>query len=420
MLRSVKKIAVGGVLILACAVAQPNPVFSDTGYAADAYGAADHYPLPMPGHARTQKQFVGYYTHFDKVRLVDPITRAGAPSILKTSGRELTLNYPYGGQYRNLNDYLDRNPVTGLLIAHGDTILYEHYRYARKDSHRFMSQSMAKTIVGMLIGIAISEGAIRSIDDLADVYVPELAENPYGQTSIRDLLHMSSGVRFFEDDNPGDDRDKLGLALFDPRGRGAIDAVKQFDKREHAPGTHFSYASIETEVLGLVLSHATHMSVAQYASERIWKKMGMESDASWGRDATGQNITYCCVSATLRDWARLGLMLAYDGRWNGQQIVPRDWVLQATSVAAGDDFLAPGKANPIFGYGYQVWLLPGERRMFALQGMDGQRIIVDPSSKLVLVQTAVWTSDHDPGMREIYALWYALVAQYGNDGLAGE
>lgn len=413
MLRRAKEVAVGGVLILACTVAQPNPVFSDTGYAADNYGAEDHYPLPVPGHARTQKQFVGYYSHFDEVRPTDPIPKAGAPSILKTSARELTLNYPYGGQYRNLNDYLDRNPVTGLLIARGDTILYEHYRYARKDSDRFMSQSMAKTIVGMLIGIAISEGAIHSIDDLADIYVPELADNPYGRTSIRDLLHMSSGVHFFEDSNPGDDRDKLGLDLFNPHGPGAIEAVKQFDKRERAPGTHFSYASIETEVLGLVLSHATHMSVAQYASERIWKKMGMESDASWGRDATGQDITYCCVSATLRDWARLGMMLAYDGRWNGQQIVPRNWILQATSVAPRDGFLAPGKANPIFGYGYQVWLLPGERRMFALQGMDGQRIIVDPSSKLVLVQTAVWTSDHDPGMREIYALWYALVAQYG-------
>jgi hypothetical protein len=141
MLRSVRKVAVGGVLILTCAAAQPNPVFSDTGYAADAFGAAEHYPLPIPGHARTQKQFVGYYTHFDEVRPADPIARAGNPSIFKTSDRELALQYPYGGQYRNLNDYLDRNPVTGLLIARGDTILYEHYRYARKDSDRFMSQS---------------------------------------------------------------------------------------------------------------------------------------------------------------------------------------------------------------------------------------------------------------------------------------
>lgn len=412
MRQSVRVVA-GFVLALSCAVAQSDAVFSDTGYAADAYGAADHYPLPVPGQTRTQKQFIGYYSHFDEIHPSDLIAKAGAPSTLKTSEHELVLNYPYGGQYRSVTDYLDRNPVTGLLIARGDTILYEHYRYARKDTDRFMSQSMAKTIVGMLIGIAVSEGAIHSIDDLADKYVPQLADTAYGQTSIRDLLHMSSGVHFFEDSNAGDDRDKLGRDLFSPHGVGAIEAVKRFNQRDRAPGTHFSYASIETEVLGLVLSHATHESVAQYASERIWKKMGMESDASWGRDATGQDITYCCVSATLSDWARLGLMLAYDGKWNGQQIVPRDWVLQATSVVSPDSFLAPGKANSLFGYGYQVWILPGDHRMFALQGMDGQRIIVDPRSKLVLVQTAAWTSDHDPGMREVYAVWNALVAQFG-------
>lgn len=407
------KLVVAGVLTSFCAVAWAGPVFSDTGFAADAYGAAARYPLPERGHAKTKQQFVGYYSHFDAIYPVDSIAKAGTPSALKTADRELSLTYPYGGENRNLDDYLDRNPVTGLLIARDDTILYEHYRYARKDTDRLVSQSMAKTIVGLLIGIAVQEGAIRSINDLADVYVPELAGNPYGQTSIRDLLHMSSGVHFFENESPGDDRDKLGRALFAPNGAGAIEAIKRFDTRARAPGTHFSYASIETEVLGLVLSHATRESVARYASERIWQKMGMESDATWGRDPTGQDIAYCCVSATLRDWARLGLMLAHDGAWNGRQIVPRDWLLQATTVASTSSFLAPGVASPIFGYGYQVWILPGNRRMFTLQGMDGQRIIVDPRSKLVLVQTAVWTSDHDPGMREIYALWYALVAQYG-------
>jgi CubicO group peptidase (beta-lactamase class C family) len=104
--------------------------------------------------------------------------------------------------------------------------------------------------------------AFRSVNDLADAYVPELADNPYWQTSIRNLLHMSSGVHFFEDRNPGDDRDKLGHDLFDPSGSGAVDAIKRFDKRDHAPGTHFSYASVETEMLGLVLRYAKHMSVS--------------------------------------------------------------------------------------------------------------------------------------------------------------
>jgi CubicO group peptidase (beta-lactamase class C family) len=403
------------LMLAACtAHAQAGPVFSATGYAADAYGAQENYPLPTPGKTRTQKEFVGYYTHFTQIRPVDEIARgAGATSPLKRADNELPLDYPYDGHIRTIDSYLDRNPVTALLIARDDTILYEHYRYGRKDNDTFMSQSMAKTIVGMLVGIAVSEGAIRSIDDHADVYVPELANTAYGETSIRDLLHMSSGVAFHEDGMPGDDRDKLGRDLLNPKGVGAITAVKRFNERQREPGTRFNYASTETEVLGLVISHAAHMPVAQYASERIWQKMGMESNASWGKDPTGQDITYCCVSATLRDWTRLGLMMAHDGMWNGQQIVPRQWLLDATTVSSPTSFLAPGRATTLLGYGYQVWILPGDHRVFALLGMDGQRIVIDPRSKLVLVQTAVWTNDHDPDMLEVLALWNALVAQYG-------
>jgi CubicO group peptidase (beta-lactamase class C family) len=139
----------------------------------------------------------------------------------------------------------------------------------------------------------------------------------------------------------------------------------------------------------------------------------MESGASWGKDPTGQDIGCCCVSATLRDWTRLGLMMAHDGMWNAQQIVPRQWLLDATTVSSPTSFLARGHAKMFMGYGYQVWILPGNRRVFALAGMDGQRIIVVPRSRLVLVQTAVWTNDQDPGMLEILALSNALVEQYG-------
>lgn len=401
------------LLAISSAWAESGPVFSDTGYAADAYGAQEHYPLPEPGKMRTQKSFVGYYSHFDQIVPADDVAKDGSPSPLKRAPDEITISYPYNAHIQTPDSYLDRNPVTGLLIARDDTILYEHYRYGRRDTDRLMSQSMAKTIVGMLIGIALSEGTIHSLDDHADVYVPELAGNAYGETSIRDLLHMASGVAFHEDSNPGDDRSRLGRDLFWPKAVGAIAAVKRFNTRARAPGEHFSYASIETEVLGLVLSHATHMTVARYASERIWKKMGMESDASWAHDPTGEDVTYCCFSARLRDWARLGLMMANDGAWNGQQIVPRDWLLQSTTVVSSSSFLAPGHATPVLGYGNQVWILPGERRVFALLGMDGQRIFIDPRSKLVLVQTAIWTSDHDPDMQEVFALWNALLAQYG-------
>jgi CubicO group peptidase (beta-lactamase class C family) len=155
------------------------------------------------------------------------------------------------------------------------------------------------------------------------------------------------------------------------------------------------------------------MPLSHYLESRIWKPMGAEADASWAIDATDHEAAYCCISATLRDWARFALLLAHDGRWNGAQIVPRQWLLDATSVAASDEYLAPGRATRFYGYGYQVWIFPGPRRQFALLGLHGQAIFVDPKANLVLVHTAVRVKpSHDPQAAELRALWRALVARY--------
>ena len=242
---------------------------------------------------------------------------------------------------------MSRHPVTGLLIARGDTILFEHYQYARTDHDRLLSQSMAKTIVAMLVGIAVQEGAIRSIDQTAAEYVPALAGTEYGKTPIRALLHMASGVAFKEVyDAPGDNL-RLDQMLFGRSNPGPAQAVGVFNTREAAPDTRFHYAGVETEVLGLVLTAAVHMPVAEYLSTRVWQPMGAEAEADWGVDTTGQEVAYCCFNAVLRDWARLGLMLANDGAWNGRQIVPRQWLLDATTVQAA--FLRPGVPRRDFG-----------------------------------------------------------------------
>jgi CubicO group peptidase (beta-lactamase class C family) len=393
-----------------------GPKFSDTGPDANAYGAAQHYPMPEKGRRLgvvPQDQLVGFYSHFDLVRTLRPVPKADPVSVLRRAPVEILPVYGYDGRVKTIADYLHDHPVTGLLIARGDTILYEHYQYARTDRDRFMSQSMAKTVVGMLIGIALSEGAIKSLDDPVSAYVPELAGTEYGTTPIRALLQMSSGISYRETYQPDDDSTKLGLALFPADAPGAVAAVKQFNSRAAPPGTKFNYASADTEVLGLVLSRATHMTVADYLSARIWKKLGAEADAAWATDPQGQEIAFCCMVATLRDWARFALMLANDGQWNGQQIVPRQWVLDATSAAPGSR-LAPGVLSPILGYGYQTWISAGERRRFSLIGIQGQTILVDPVTKMVLVHTAVrLNAASGPANVEIAALWYAVLAQYG-------
>ncbi len=323
-------------------------------------------------------------------------------------------------------EYMARNPVTGLLIVRDDEILFEHYQYGRTDRDRLASQSMAKSLIGMLIGIAISEGAIASVEDRAAAYVPGLRGTEYGRTPIHDLLHMSSGVQFGEEADDERDLDRLAFDLMggypgvlakSQRGpwfasylgvaKGTVASIAQFNRRVAPPGARFAYASIEADVLGLVLRNAVGRSVSAYLQEKIWRPIGAEADASWLVDAQGFEVAHGFFNAVLRDYARLGRLLAQDGAWDGRQIIPAPWMRDATTPRAGDATLAPGKADRDFGYGYLLWLLPWGKRQFALFGAYGQRICVDPGSGLVMVQTSV------DQRSEIWRLWSALTTQFG-------
>jgi CubicO group peptidase (beta-lactamase class C family) len=391
-------------------VASAQPVFSNDGPDAAAYGAGAGYPRTLRGVRPAQRDMIGTFSGFDSIYPHRAITRPPVPSLLRRAPGGFDVQYRFRDATRSIPAYLDAHPVTGLLIARDDMILLEQYRYGRRDTDRFLSQSMAKTLTGLLVGIAVSEGAIRSIDEPAAAYVPGLAGLAYGQTSIRDLLHMASGVAFTETYDGTDDAARLSRALFPATSRGAEAALSQFNTREAPAGTRFHYAGAETEVLGLVVSHATGMPLSRYLESRIWQPMGAEADASWTVDGTGREVAYCCFNAVLRDWARIGLMLAHDGAWNGRQIVPRQWVMDATTVAA--PFLAPGTATRFNGYGYQLWLLPGPRRQFALLGIHGQAVYVDPATRVVMVHTAARLKPAgDPGIAETVALWRAVVAR---------
>jgi len=165
-----------------------------------------------------------------------------------------------------------------------------------------------------------------------------------------------------------------------------------------------------------VLARAIGRPVAEYLQQKIWQPIGAEADATWVVDNSGQEATYCCLNAVLRDYARLGLLLAHDGHWRGRQIIPAAWVLDATTVHLNQPHLWPGTATPNEGCGYQTWILPGERRTFVLRGGNGQRIYVDPRSKLVMVNTAVSKPGLDLfSLQEMGALWTALVRQLGGD-----
>ena len=296
------------------------------------------------------------------------------------ASRSFAIAFP--GCDLTLEDYLNRRPVTGFLIAKDNTILLERYQYGRTDTDRLTSFSMAKSVVALLIGIAVKEGAIRSVDDLAETYVPGLKDTEYGRTPIKALLLMASGVAFSEDyANRSSDIYKLARLTIEQDPGGSLAAVKQFNTRRAAPGARFSYSSAETVVLGLVLAAATKRTVSDYAAEKLWQPLGAEADATWIIDATGQEITFAYVNAVLRDWARLGLMLANRGNWQGKTVVPEDWLTASAANALPTD-------PPLAKYGYQIWYSEDTSR-FSLRGLRGQYVLVDPALKLVLVQTAL-------------------------------
>ena len=394
------------------------PRFAAGGPDAQDYGASEGYPVGDRSTFFRVPFLVGSHSHLDQIFEGRVIRRAPTPSRLGRADSEAALRYTFAGETRTLDEYLARNPATGLLVARGDTILVERYQYGRSDRHRFTSWSMAKTVTAMLVGIAIATSHIRSVDDPAARYVPALRETEYGGTSLRHLLQMSSGVQFDEHYAERDDVSRLAADTFLQAGPGGAAAVTPFNKRVR-PGGTFSYASAESQVLGLVLRGAVGRPLAEYLHEKIWAPIGAEADATWLVDRSGHEVTFCCINAVLRDYARLGLLLAHGGNWRGRQIIPAAWIEAATRVAPDQPHLGPGIATEFFGYGYQVWIFPGERRMFALLGVRGQAIFVDPGSRLVMVHTAVRKQAVDPGGREATALWRGIVRHLGVRRLGG-
>lgn len=394
-------------LPLLAAQESTGPVFRPGGPDAAKYGQAENYPKgPADHNDEAQSHAVGAASHFEDLYPASKVAHGPRVWNFKRAAATPEIRYEFEGKSYTLNDFLDRVPVTGLLIARDDTILSETYQYARTDRDRFDGRSMTKTFVSMLMGIAVGEHKIRSIGDPASAYVPALAKSPYGETPIRELLLMSSGVTlnedaFWKDVFTSDEDTGQSLA--------------KSGTRTAPAGTTFKYSSGDSEALTTILRRTVRMPLSRYLSEKIWIPIGAESDASWAVESSNQEIGPWGFNAVLRDYTRFGRLLANDGAWNGRQLIPKQWVVDATTRQTSEPQAAPGRASRYYGYGYQIWILPGDRRMFAMVGANGQYVFVDPKSKLVLVQTAVRLDGQNvvSAHSETLALWLAVVKQFG-------
>lgn len=400
--------------LLAAGTAQGAPDEALLGEAAD-YPAAKTLP-----QAYQQRHIVGSFSAMDSIAPSCTMAPAAEPLPLPHPKEEPALRYRYQSRTLSLDDYLQHQRATAVLVLKDGEIVAERYSYRRTPAMRMLSNSMAKTVVALALVKALEEGRIKSFEDTAETYAPELKESLLGKTRIVNLLRMASGARYIENYSATDDRAKFNATA---RRSGFADAVRQVSERADAEGTRFNYAGAQTTTLGLVLRGATGKTLCDYVAEKIWRPIGAESAATWLLNpGDQQEMAQGGLNATVRDYARLGWMLANDGQALGRQLVSREHLLDMTDATRQPEAFRPGqmdaRGSRYFGYGYQVWLMPGSHRRFVLLGVYGQAIYVDPELKLVMVHTAVGadasgdaSGNHLGAERD--ALWRGVVAHYG-------
>jgi len=266
------------------------------------------------------------------------------------------------------DEYFSQQNVAGLLVIKNGRIVYERYGLGNSQDSLWVSFSVAKSVTSLLIGVAIRDGYIKSIDEKVTDYLPRLKGSSYDQATIRNILQMSSGVQWNEDyaDPDSDINSSEGNTL-------RLYEYLREKPRDTAPGEEFNYNTAETNLVGTLLRSAIGNNLATYLSVKIWRPFGMGSDANWMlSEPGGGEVGGCCISATLRDYGRIGLFALGDGRLpDGTQVLPDNWMAESTS---------PSKGNA--GYGYLWWL--NEGGVYRAKGIFGQGIYINPQEKVVI------------------------------------
>jgi hypothetical protein len=344
---------------------------------------------------------VNTFRNIDRLFPTRTVPRAPTPMPLPPAATPLrSVSFSDRGTRYELEDYLDLNRVAGLLVLKDGRVRLERYRFGNTEQTRWMSMSIAKSITSTLIGAAVQQGYIAALADPVTRYVPSLAGSAYEGVSVRDVLMMSSGVRWDETyTDPASDRRRLLEAQIS-QVPGSAMAVMRGLPGAAEPGTVNNYNTGETQVAAEVLRSAVGRPLATYLSERIWSRFGMEADANWWLDSPdGIEIGGSGFSATLRDYGRFGLFFLNGGVASGEAILPAGWSAEATSpkVLRGGMPLA---------YGYLWWTgtTPAAQRdrCFAAEGIHGQFLYVNPVAQVVIV---VWAAQPKPTGGAVISDW---------------
>ena len=287
----------------------------------------------------------------------------------------------------DVDAYMKAQRTAGLVILQDGEVRMEKYGLDFTAQGKWTSFSVAKSFTSTMVGAAIKDGYIKSIDDKVSVYIPDLKGSAYDDVTIKQLLTMTSGVKWNEDyEDP-----KSDVALFNlHKAEKGMDVTVSYMRklpREAPAGTKWVYKTGETNLIGVLVSSATKKTLSSYLSEKVWAPFGMEQDATWLLGSTGHEISGCCIQASTRDYARFGVFMLGGAKVNGANILPDDWIAPATSKQA--DIGMMGK-----GYGYQWWTY--DDGSYAAQGIFGQGIFIDPKRNLVIASNSNWPKATDP------------------------
>jgi CubicO group peptidase (beta-lactamase class C family) len=348
------------------------------------------------------QQRIGY-RNIEKIFPTRTVKRGARVLELPSDSGKLTVSYRYQGSQWSTEKFMRENHVAGLLVIQHGRIKLERYGLGETAHDRWTSFSVGKSVTSTLIGAAIKDGAIKSLESPIVDYIPALKGSAYDGVTVRQLLTMTSGVKWNEDyADPKSDVNQFALGEPGPGGENPIVAYMKKLPREAPPGSKWVYKTGESDLMGVLLARATHKHPADYLSEKIWSKYGMERDAVWMLDRSGDELGGCCISMTLKDYGRFGLFFMQGGRIDGVSILPEGWVAEATKAQVPH-------------YGFQWWVMQDDGSYDA-QGIFGQTIHVDPKSDLVIVTSSAWPAADDDKYWKNGSAYFAAVA----DALRGK
>lgn len=346
------------------------------------------------------------FRSMDSLFTTRSVPRSGQVWKLPRSDHALDFSYSFKGQDHAAADFLERTYTNALLIMKDGRIVTEIYRNGSNDRTRFMAWSMTKSITSVLIGCALEEGRIKSLDDQITLYLPELKGSGYQGATIRDIIEMRSGVDYeerYDFANPGAAARNHINALVKNVARFA-DAARTL-KSIHKPGKVFQYKTIDTAVLGWLIERVTGQTVAAFTARRLWEPLGAEADGFYimdGEPGVGREFSGAGFNATLRDYARFGQMVLNGGVADGHRIVSANWLAQSARSAFEED---PARG----GYGFQWWTMPGSDAFSAI-GLQGQYVFVDPATRTVVVKLSYFPPADEAASEETSAFLAAASA----------